>query len=300
MRQIVFAVSLALGVTSFASAATDVRMYRANNEHAEWRVSEYSPLQCTLAHEIPRYGEVRFESEANRQSNMRVILDMRRLPETYDNALVYSAPPVWRPGAAPRLLGELPLYRQYDSELGMEMSWVLLTELEKGMAPTFSYQDWHNAQDEVQVQVSAVNFQQRYDDFMDCVAQLLPYGFDDISFTVLTYEEKTTELTNSAKRKLMRVGNFLVHDQNIELVLVAGYTDAYGSFDENEQLSTARAQSVKDFLVEQGINESQISIQGHGEMRHIAGNENELERAQNRRVVVQISRPFNEELLSSR
>lgn len=295
----VAALCLSFAVGSYSHAA-DTRTYSANLEQSSWRVSQYSPLHCTLAHDIPRYGEVRFESEASREMNMRVILDMRRLPDTYDEANVFATAPNWRPGVAPRHLGTLPLYRQYDSELGMEMSWVLLTELEKGMMPTFSYPDWHNQNDDVQVQVSAINFQERYNDFMDCVAQLLPYGFDDIAFTVLTYEEKTTELTNSAKRKLMRVGNFLVHDQDIELVLVAGYTDAYGSFDENQQLSVARAQEVKSFLVERGIDESQITVRGHGEMRHSAGNETELERAQNRRVVVQINRPFDQELLSSR
>ncbi|CUS48603.1 MAG: putative outer membrane protein [Idiomarinaceae bacterium HL-53] len=290
-------VSFALALSNQAQSAT--RTYSANYEHASWRVSEYSPLQCTLAHDIPRYGKVRFMSEASRELNMRVVLDMRRLPDTYDAAQVFSTPPAWRPGVAPQHLGELPLYRQYDSELGKEMSWVLLTELEKGMTPTFTYQDWHNQRDQVRVEVSAVNFQERYDDFMNCVAQLLPYGFEDIAFTVLTYQEKTTELTNAAKRKLMRVGEYLTYDQDIELVLIAGYTDAYGSYDENQALSESRAQAVKDFLVERGIEESQISIRGYSEMRHIAGNENELERAQNRRVVVQISRPFNQDLLSS-
>ncbi|RUO40562.1 hypothetical protein CWE15_07405 [Aliidiomarina taiwanensis] len=296
---------LAVGVStclwfSVADAKAAARSYGAVMERSEWRVSEYSPLQCTLEHDIPRYGQVRFESEASRELNMRVVLGMRRLPDTYSEAQVYSVAPSWRTTEAPRKLGTLPLYRQYESELGKEMSWVLLTELEKGMMPLISYADWHNQVDQVQVRISAINFQQRYDDFMDCVSGLLPFGFDDISFTVLNYHEKSTELTNSSKRKLLRVGEYLSHDQNIELVLVAGYTDAYGSYDENQTLSVARAQEVKDFLVERGLDESKISIQGHGEMRHSAGNENELERSQNRRVVVQISRPFDQGLLSSR
>lgn len=283
-----------------ADAYAAARSYGAGFERSEWRVSEYSPLQCTLEHDIPRYGQVRFESEASRELNMRVVLGMRRLPDTYSEAQVYSMAPSWRASQAPRRIGTLPLYRQYDSELGKKMSWVLLTELDKGMMPTISYADWHNEADTVQVSISAVNFHQRYDDFMNCVAGLLPFGFDDIAFTVLNYQEQSTDLTNGSKRKLVRVGEYLSHDKNIELVLLAGYTDAYGSREENQELSVARAQAVKNFLVEQGLEESQISIKGHGEMRHTAGNENELERRQNRRVVVQISRPFDQNLLSSR
>lgn len=301
IRTIVLALSIAaMPYMLSAEAYAAARSYSAGFERSEWRVSEYSPLQCTLEHDIPRYGQVRFESEASRELNMRVVLGMHRLPDTYSEAQVYSVAPSWRASQTPRRLGRLPLYRQYDSELGKQMSWVLLTELEKGMMPTIAYTDWHNSADTVQVGISAVNFQQRYDDFMQCVSSLLTFGFDDIAFTVLNYEEQSTELTNGSKRKLKRVGEYLSHDQDIELVLLAGYTDAYGSREENQVLSVARAQTVKDFLVGQGLNESQISIKGHGEMRHTAGNENELERRQNRRVVVQISRPFDQNLLSSR
>lgn len=289
-----------LPVIFMADVEAAARTYGAGFERSEWRVSEYSPLQCTLEHDIPRYGQLRFESEASRELNMRVVLGMKRLPDTYSEAQVYSVSPSWRATAAPRRLGSLALYRQYDSELGKRMSWVLLTELDKGMMPTISYADWYNETDTVQVSISAVNFHQRYDDFMECVSGLLPFGFEDIAFTVLNYEEQSTELTNGSKRKLMRVGEYLSYDQDIELVLLAGYTDAYGSREENQALSVSRAQTVKDFLVAQGLKESQISIKGHGEMRHTAGNENELERRQNRRVVVQITRPFDQNLLSSR
>lgn len=297
VRAIFIATLPVIFITDVDAAA---RTYGAGFERSEWRVSEYSPLQCTLEHDIPRYGQVRFESEASRELNMRVVLGMKRLPDTYSEAQVYSVSPSWRATTAPRRLGSLPLYRQYDSELGKRMSWVLLTELDKGMMPTISYADWHNETDTVQVSISAVNFHQRYDDFMECVSGLLPFGFEDIAFTVLNYKEQSIELTNGSKRKLMRVGEYLSYDQDIELVLLAGYTDAYGSREENQALSVSRAQTVKDFLVEQGLKESQISIKGHGEMRHTAGNENELERRQNRRVVVQITRPFDQNLLSSR
>lgn len=298
--QLLVAVIFITTLFMFGSAQGAARSYGAHLEHAQWRVSEYSPLQCTLEHEIPRYGTVRFHSEANRELNMRVVFGMRQLPDTYNTAEVYSVAPQWRLNQTPRYLGDLPLYRQYESELGKTMSWVLLSELEKGMVPTLRYQDWYNTADIVQVQISAINFHERYDDFMNCVANLLPFGFDDIAFSVLNYEAQTTNLTNASKRKLLQVGEYLKHDQNIELVLVTGYSDAYGSYEENRQLSIDRAQSIKDFLVSQGLAAEQISIQGHGEMRHISGNDNEIERKNNRRVVVQINRPFAQHLLTSR
>lgn len=283
----------------FGDARADVRAYGASLDNSAWRVSEYSPLQCTLEHDIPRYGNVRFSAEASREMNLRLLLDMLRLPDTYGVASIKSVAPHWRPGVASRELGNLELYRQFSSELDKPMAWTILSELEKGMKPTFFYQDWYNQQDQVMVSISAVNFHSRYDDFLNCVAQLLPYSFDDIAFTVLQYHESSDDLTNPSKRRLMQVSEYLRHDQDLELILVDGHTDSYGPFDENETLSLQRAESVKQFLLQAGVSESQIVVSRHGERRHVAGNDTEIERAQNRRVVVQMQRPFNPRLLSA-
>lgn len=279
--------------------SADVRAYGASVDDSQWRVSEYSPLQCTLEHDIPRYGNVRFMAEANREMNLRLLLDMLRLPATYDVAAIKSVAPHWRPGIASRELGNMDLYRQFSSELDKPMAWTILTELEKGMQPTFFYQDWHNQHDQVTVSISAVNFHARYDDFLNCVAQLLPYSFDDIAFSVLQYHERTDDLTNPSKRRLLQVSEYLRHDLELELILVDAHTDSYGPFEENETLAMERAESVKQFLLEAGVSEEQILISSHGERRHVAGNETETERMQNRRVVVQMQRPFNPHLLSA-
>lgn len=299
MRKLMLPVATVFALTLAANAQADVRHYSASLDNSEWRVSEYSPLQCTLEHRIPRYGDVRFQAEASREMNLRMVVDMLRLPDTYDVAAIKSVAPHWRPGIASRELGDMDLYRQFSSEVDKPMAWTILSELEKGMKPTIYYADWHNRHDQVAVGISAVNFHDRYDDFLDCVAGLLPFSFEDISFTVLQYHERTDDLTNPSKRRLAQIGEFLRHDQEIELVLVDAHTDSYGPFDENETLAKQRAESVKQFLLQAGVSENQIRITGHGERRHVAGNETELERQQNRRVVVQMQRPFNPNLLSA-
>lgn len=299
MHKVMQTMAFALSIGLTTSAHADVRHYSASMDNSEWRVSEYSPLQCTLEHRIPRYGDVRFQAQASREMNLRMVLDMLRLPDTYDVAAIKSVAPHWRPGVASRELGDLDLYRQFSSELDKPMAWTILTELEKGMKPTFYYEDWHNRHDQVAVSISAVNFHDRYDDFLDCVAQLLPYSFDDISFTVLQYHERTDDLTNPSQRRLMQIGEYLRHDQDIELVLVDAHTDSYGPFEENEALAQRRAESVKNFLLNVGVNENQIRMTAHGERRHAAPNDTELERQTNRRVVVQMQRPFNRSLLSA-
>lgn len=47
-------------------------------------------------------------------------------------------------------------------------------------------------------------------------------------------------------------------------VRIEGYTDGIGPTEYNEQLSTARAQSVRSWLLESGVRQ-QVAAEGHGE-----------------------------------
>ena len=67
-------------------------------------------------------------------------------------------------------------------------------------------------------------------------------------------------------------------------VEVGGHTDSSGASDFNKKLSQARADAVKDYLVRQGVNASQLSTRGYGEDNPIADNGTASGRAQNRRV----------------
>ncbi|WP_244138783.1 OmpA family protein [Burkholderia sp. BCC1640] len=70
-------------------------------------------------------------------------------------------------------------------------------------------------------------------------------------------------------------------------ILVAGYTDNVGNPDSNLKLSTARAQAVRDWLIDgSGIPATQFAIQGYGVTRPIADNDTPDGRARNRRVEI--------------
>jgi outer membrane protein OmpA-like peptidoglycan-associated protein len=70
-------------------------------------------------------------------------------------------------------------------------------------------------------------------------------------------------------------------------ILVAGYTDNVGDPNSNLKLSTARAEAVRDWLVDaSGIPGTQFAIQGYGDTRPIASNDTDEGRARNRRVEI--------------
>jgi OOP family OmpA-OmpF porin len=68
------------------------------------------------------------------------------------------------------------------------------------------------------------------------------------------------------------------------VVEVAGHTDSMGPDEYNQGLSERRANSVRDYLVEQGVRASRLSAKGYGEGMPVASNDTKEGRAENRRV----------------
>ncbi len=74
-------------------------------------------------------------------------------------------------------------------------------------------------------------------------------------------------------------------------VMIEGHTDNVGGDDYNQGLSQRRADSVRSYLVRQGVDAARVTTMGAGEGTPVAGNESEAGRQQNRRVEVIISNP---------
>lgn len=71
-------------------------------------------------------------------------------------------------------------------------------------------------------------------------------------------------------------------------VEIAGHTDDRASEEYNKDLSQRRAETVKQYLVENGIEPDRIKPKGYGESQPVASNDTEEGRQQNRRVEVKI------------
>ncbi|AWX44928.1 Outer membrane protein Omp38 [Flagellimonas maritima] len=69
---------------------------------------------------------------------------------------------------------------------------------------------------------------------------------------------------------------------------VEGHTDSVGSSASNQKLSESRADSVRDFLINEGIKQDRLKAMGYGEEIPIASNKTSLGRKQNRRVEINL------------
>lgn len=83
--------------------------------------------------------------------------------------------------------------------------------------------------------------------------------------------------------RLDRVVEYMTHRPSTR-IRVAGHTDNVGNPRRNQQLSEARARSVRDYLVEHGIEASRIEAVGYGDAQPVASNDTEEGQRRNRRI----------------
>jgi outer membrane protein OmpA-like peptidoglycan-associated protein len=96
------------------------------------------------------------------------------------------------------------------------------------------------------------------------------------------------ELSAQAAPRLDKLANFLKQFPDRKL-LIEGYTDSVGGDSYNQSLSERRAQSVRDALVQRGVDSSRITALGYGKAHPVADNASPEGRAMNRRVEIIIT-----------
>jgi outer membrane protein OmpA-like peptidoglycan-associated protein len=95
-------------------------------------------------------------------------------------------------------------------------------------------------------------------------------------------------LKPNAQVSLAKVATILTLYPNLT-VQVEGYTDSTGAPAYNQTLSENRADSVRDFLVQNGVTQGAVSAQGFGATNFVADNGTSQGRQQNRRVNLVVS-----------
>lgn len=116
-------------------------------------------------------------------------------------------------------------------------------------------------------------------------------------------QEVQKQLNDYAKTILFDTGKATIKPESVSVMVdiiqilneypnakftVEGHTDSVGSNQSNQRLSEARANSVLDFLINEGISANRLQAIGYGEEKPIASNTTKLGRKQNRRVEINL------------
>ncbi len=97
-----------------------------------------------------------------------------------------------------------------------------------------------------------------------------------------------TTLNANAKTDLSKFASSLINNPNTN-VQIYGYTDDTGSLAVNERVSTGRADAVRNYLLNSGVQANRLSAQGLPMQDYVASNSTPEGRAQNRRVEIYIT-----------
>ncbi|MGA8525833.1 MAG: OmpA family protein, partial [Candidatus Sulfotelmatobacter sp.] len=104
-----------------------------------------------------------------------------------------------------------------------------------------------------------------------------------VSMSDVLFDTGKFSLKPGAREKLAKVAGILLAYPGLNIE-VGGYTDNVGGDAMNQTLSENRADSVRDYLVQEGVSINSVSAKGFGNTLPVASNDNSAGRQQNRRV----------------
>jgi outer membrane protein OmpA-like peptidoglycan-associated protein len=104
-----------------------------------------------------------------------------------------------------------------------------------------------------------------------------------VNMSDVLFDTGSYTLKPGAREKLAKISGIVLAHPGLNLQ-IEGHTDSVGSDEFNQQLSERRADSVRDFLAQQGVPGSAISARGFGKTQPVAGNDTAEGRQRNRRV----------------
>ncbi len=104
----------------------------------------------------------------------------------------------------------------------------------------------------------------------------------------IEFESGKATLTPSGKKILDEMTSALLQlkERKVEVI---GHTDNSGLRSRNLSLSQARADAVKEYLIEKGLNPDQIRTSGQGPDRPLVANDTPEQRSRNRRIEFRVS-----------
>jgi outer membrane protein OmpA-like peptidoglycan-associated protein len=109
-----------------------------------------------------------------------------------------------------------------------------------------------------------------------------------VSMSDVLFDSGRYSLKPGAREKLAKVAGILLAYPGLNIE-VGGYTDNVGGDAMNQTLSENRADSVRDYLVQEGVARNSVSARGFGNTLPVSSNDNSAGRQQNRRVELLVS-----------
>lgn len=255
-------------------------------ESAQWTVAG-DQFECRLSQSVGGFGVGEFVWRAGEQPTFRLKSQQGWLG-TGSATLLAAAPP-WRPGQGDVNLGsvrvgagEVPL-NSTQQQAGR-----LLGGLLEGRTPEIRHRT--RTGESLLVRLLPTRFADAYAQFQDCSTKMLPVNFDQVRQSQVGFPDGGTEVDALGRAKLDIILEYMKADPTVNRIELDGHSDNSGNRLANREASRRRAIAVMEYLKANGVAESQITVRFYGERYPLVKNNSAANRAQNRRVTVNLSR----------
>jgi outer membrane protein OmpA-like peptidoglycan-associated protein len=100
----------------------------------------------------------------------------------------------------------------------------------------------------------------------------------------INFATDSAEILPSSFPLMNEIADVVMRNPELSRIEIQGHTDNRGGREHNQQLSERRSESVRQWLVEHGVNGSRLEARGYGMSRALVPNITPANRARNRRV----------------
>lgn len=269
--------SLIVLVSGALAAPVYAQTYITAFADSQWK-AQSGAFACSLIHDITAFGSARLV----RNAGSAELLELTARTQAFgDGAVrVEAVPPMWRSDANPGNLGQAQASGQLLQVSGAQIA-AITASLEQGANVIFSGSN-------LRVGLAARNFSTAFASYRTCVKNLIPYTFDQLSRTQLSYARETEALSPAAKAELDKIVRYVKADQKVLGIIVDAHSDKQPKSEESDALSQLQAELVTSYLIDKGVAADRITTRWHGDKFPIANNQNKVGQAKNRRVTVRL------------
>jgi sodium-type flagellar protein MotY len=242
---------LALAALLGGANAALAELYMAPLDSALWLV-EKSAIGCRLHQTVPKYGSVVFETLAGTEQRFYATAEQNPMRSGPSVLIAYA--PNWSPERPEQHLGSVEVGEgRRPIELDNAQAERLLQALRDGLVPQLTRPALADADAMVRLGLSPVNFQRAADQYEQCIAQLLPFSFEQMANTTIQFDRDRADLDRAARKKIDLLLLYARAERRPVKLDIDVLSDDTFRRVENLELSKLRAQSVNDYLLERGI-----------------------------------------------
>ena len=268
-------------VTIFSYAEENISI---SMDRVDWRYTGNKKV-CELEYNESPYGKFYFRSEERDKVNFTIKYSELNFLANESELFSISAP--WSQTKFKKTIGHANPENNGQIHFHYRIN-ALIKDIQQGAWILIEFYD-SKAKAKTRLSIPTVRIQNAMAHFLACHDELPKMSYSQAREIDLYFASGKSSLSSEQREILSAFYSYIKVADNINRVLIDGYSDSAGSSVVNLQLSRERAQAAADYLKFLGTGSELIEVRAHGE-RYLFNSSASNNAAKNRRVTLRLVR----------